>query len=113
MEKIIARRGRAEDASAVKFWKSVSVPSKFGLIADADFQLWIDWLVRDGQLAAGQVVPRAIYSNVFNDAASSRETPGPSSALACAPAAAGSIDATSSARRRRPAPMDPALRAAG
>jgi len=35
---------------------------------DQDFQIWIDWLVRDGQLTPGQIAPAAVYTNRFQPA---------------------------------------------
>jgi ABC-type nitrate/sulfonate/bicarbonate transport system substrate-binding protein len=65
MESIIEKRGRNEDASIVQYWASTTIPTPRGLLRDADFSLWIDWLVRDGQVDPGQVVPSQIYTNEF------------------------------------------------
>lgn len=64
-ESIIARRGRNEDASIVQHWTTTTVATRGGAMTDADFQIWIDWLVRDGQLEQGQIQPRDIYTNEF------------------------------------------------
>lgn len=66
MEKIIKERGRNEDASAVKYWKSTGVSGKGGLNSDKEIQLWIDWLVKEGKLKKGQIKPSNIYTNEFN-----------------------------------------------
>lgn len=66
MESIIHRRGRAEDASLVRYFRAVSSETRGGLLTDAQFQRWIDWLVREGQLAPGQLAPSALYTNQFN-----------------------------------------------
>jgi ABC-type nitrate/sulfonate/bicarbonate transport system substrate-binding protein len=65
LESIIGQRGRNEDTSIVKFWTSTTVATPRGALLDEDFQIWIDWLVRDGQIEAGQVTPRDIYTNQF------------------------------------------------
>jgi ABC-type nitrate/sulfonate/bicarbonate transport system substrate-binding protein len=65
-EKIIAERGRKEDASAVKYWKSTGVAGKGGLIAESEFQTWIDWLVAEGTLKEGQLKAADLYTNEFN-----------------------------------------------
>jgi ABC-type nitrate/sulfonate/bicarbonate transport system substrate-binding protein len=65
-ESIIAQRGRNEDASAVKYWKSTGVSGRGGLIEDKEFQVWIDWLVKDGQLTPGQLAPGLLYTNELN-----------------------------------------------
>jgi ABC-type nitrate/sulfonate/bicarbonate transport system substrate-binding protein len=67
LEKAMLRRGAHEDTSQLKYWKSGTVASKGGLLRDEDFRIWIDWLVKDGQLAPGQVEPKQIYSNEFQD----------------------------------------------
>jgi ABC-type nitrate/sulfonate/bicarbonate transport system substrate-binding protein len=65
-ESIIARRGRNEDASAVRYWKSTGVAGSGGLIQERDYQVWIDWLVKDGQLGPGQVKAGDLYTNQLN-----------------------------------------------
>jgi len=63
--RIIEQRKRAEDTSSVRYWQSPGIATERGLIEDRDYQLWIDWLVRDGQLKPGQLKPRDIYTNEF------------------------------------------------
>lgn len=65
-EKIIAARKRNEDASTVKYWKSTGVAGPGGLIEDREFQVWIDWLVKDGVLKPGQLKAPDLYTNAFN-----------------------------------------------
>lgn len=65
LESIIQKRGRNEDNSIVKYWTSTTVPSPRGRLRDEDFQIWIDWLVRDGQVVPGAVAPGDIYTNQF------------------------------------------------
>ena len=77
MEAIIGRRGRNEDASATKYWRSTGVAGQGGLIQDREFQVWIDWLVRDGELRPGQIKPADIYTNELNPFAHSPEGGGP------------------------------------
>jgi ABC-type nitrate/sulfonate/bicarbonate transport system substrate-binding protein len=69
-EQIIAKRGRNENADTVKFWKSAGVAGKGGLIADAEFQRWVDWLQREGELKSGQVKLTDLYTNQYNPFAS-------------------------------------------
>lgn len=66
LQKIIVARNRAEDRTAVQFWKSSSVGAKGGLIADKDFATYVDWYVKNGQLKPGQVKAEAVYTNRFN-----------------------------------------------
>jgi ABC-type nitrate/sulfonate/bicarbonate transport system substrate-binding protein len=65
-EKIIAARKRNEDVTPIKYWKSTGVASKGGLIGDAEIQVWIDWLVKDGLLKPGQLKASETYTNEFN-----------------------------------------------
>jgi len=63
---IINKRGRAEDARLVKFWKSTGIADKGGLITPNQYQQWIDWLVQDGQLAPNKIKASDLYDNSFN-----------------------------------------------
>jgi len=65
-ERIIAERKRNEDASPIRYWKSTGVATKGGVIGDAELQVWIDWLVKDGLLKPDQLKPSDIYTNEFN-----------------------------------------------
>lgn len=62
MEAIIRKRKRNEDLAPVRSWYSYGVSNPQGRLTDRDFQLWIDWLVRDGQLKAGQLKPQSVYA---------------------------------------------------
>ncbi|MEY4510298.1 MAG: putative aliphatic sulfonates-binding protein precursor [Pseudomonadota bacterium] len=73
MESIIHKRGRAEDASLVRYFRAVSSETRGGLLTDAQFQRWIDWLVREGQLVPGQLKPSDVYTNQFNPYAAEGE----------------------------------------
>jgi len=63
---IIGKRGRNEDDSVVKYWRSYGVNGKGGTISDREFQLWIDWMVKDGELAPGQLAASSLYTNELN-----------------------------------------------
>jgi ABC-type nitrate/sulfonate/bicarbonate transport system substrate-binding protein len=66
MQQIIQRRRRNEDDSATRYWRSTGVAGKGGLIQEREFQIWIDWLVKAGELKPHQLVPSALYSNELN-----------------------------------------------
>ena len=51
--------------SIVRYWSSSTVATPRGVLRDEDFSMWINWLVREGQLAAGQLAPSDIYTNQF------------------------------------------------
>lgn len=65
MEKIVERRGRNENAAPIKHWRSTGVASTGGELSDKDFQVWIDWLIKDGQLEPGKIKARDLYTNQF------------------------------------------------
>ncbi len=65
-EKIVKARGRAESADTIQYWKSTGVPSYGGVILEKDLQVWIDWLVKDEVIKAGQVKPADLYTNALN-----------------------------------------------
>ncbi|MGX1073590.1 ABC-type nitrate/sulfonate/bicarbonate transport system substrate-binding protein [Bradyrhizobium elkanii] len=65
-DRIITERKRNEDASSIKYWKSTGVASRGGVISDAELQVWIDWLVKDGLLKPGQIKASDTYTNEFN-----------------------------------------------
>jgi ABC-type nitrate/sulfonate/bicarbonate transport system substrate-binding protein len=66
MQTIIERRGRNEDTSATKYWRSTGVTGKGGLIREPEIQIWFDWLVKAGELKPNQLIPSALYTNELN-----------------------------------------------
>src|SRR6478735_198163 len=63
---IIAKRHRNEDASLLKYWRGFGIEAKGGVIRRTDFQLWIDWMVRAGELQPRQIDLSRVYTNEFN-----------------------------------------------
>jgi ABC-type nitrate/sulfonate/bicarbonate transport system substrate-binding protein len=63
---IIEKRKRNESSEVVKYWKSTGIAEQGGLVQDREFQIWLDWLVKDGELDRGQLKPSDIYTNEFN-----------------------------------------------
>jgi ABC-type nitrate/sulfonate/bicarbonate transport system substrate-binding protein len=66
MQNIIRKRGRNENTETVHHWQSTGVSTPHGLLTDRDYQLWIDWMERAGQLQPGQIKPSDVYTNEFN-----------------------------------------------
>ena len=64
--KIIEERKRSESADAIQHWKSTGVAGTGGLIKDSEFDVWINWLVKDGLLKPGEVKASDLYTNAFN-----------------------------------------------
>ena len=65
-EALIKKRKRNEDGSVVKYWKSPGIAGRGGLIADKEFKVWLDWLIRDGELTPGQLTLSDVFTNQFN-----------------------------------------------
>jgi ABC-type nitrate/sulfonate/bicarbonate transport system substrate-binding protein len=63
---IIAKRGRNEDGAALRYWHSYGVAGRGGTISDKDFQVWLDWMIKDGELTPGQLALRDLYTNDLN-----------------------------------------------
>lgn len=63
---IINKRGRNEDDRLVQFWKSTGIADKGGLITEKQYQQWIDWMVREGQLVPGKIKASDLIDNSFN-----------------------------------------------
>lgn len=67
LESIIQKRGRNEDASIVKYWRTFGVKESYGALNDPQFQRWITWLEREGTLKPNQLKVNDLYTNQFND----------------------------------------------
>ncbi|MFC4113251.1 ABC transporter substrate-binding protein [Nonomuraea zeae] len=65
-EQIITKRGRNETTDIVRFWKSTGIAGKGGVIAPKEFETWIGWLEREGEIKPGQVKAADLYTNAFN-----------------------------------------------
>jgi ABC-type nitrate/sulfonate/bicarbonate transport system substrate-binding protein len=74
-ECIIRARKRGENTDSVRYWQSSGVSTQHALIEERDYQLWIDWLIKAGQLKPGQIKARDIYTNEYNAQASAPGTP--------------------------------------
>ncbi|HEX3737918.1 MAG TPA: ABC transporter substrate-binding protein [Solirubrobacterales bacterium] len=65
-DEVAEEHGRPEDAESIKYWKSLGVPGKGGLIRPHEFPLWIKWLEEEGELEPGRLKPSETYTNEFN-----------------------------------------------
>lgn len=63
---IVNKRGRNEDTKTIEYWRSPGIPVPGAVIADAELQTWIDWLVRSGELKEGELKAKDLYTNEFN-----------------------------------------------
>jgi ABC-type nitrate/sulfonate/bicarbonate transport system substrate-binding protein len=65
-EDIIDKRGRKETKDNLKYWKSTGIAEKGGVITSSEFEVWIEWLVKNDELKEGQVKAEDLYTNEFN-----------------------------------------------
>jgi ABC-type nitrate/sulfonate/bicarbonate transport system substrate-binding protein len=65
---IIHKRKRNESDEVVPYWKSTGIAGKGGQLRERELQMWIDWLIKDGELKPGQLVAGDVYTNDFNPA---------------------------------------------
>ncbi|WP_433244617.1 ABC transporter substrate-binding protein [Streptosporangium sp. CA-135522] len=65
-KQIIAKRKRNEDTTAIEFWKSSGVANKGGVIDAKEFQTWIDWLEREGEIEKGRIKAEDLFTNAYN-----------------------------------------------
>lgn len=64
-EKILKTRGRNENDAQLPYWKSYGIAGTGGLIADSEFQTWIDWLRAGGELTQTPKLAD-LFTNQFN-----------------------------------------------
>lgn len=72
---IIGKRGRNENTNLVPYWLSSGIPVPGGVVADKELQIWIDWLVRNGELPNGKLKAADLFTNKFNPYANGRYQP--------------------------------------
>jgi len=65
-EEIVKARKGNQPTANLKFWKSTGIAEEGGVILDKEFQVWIDWLVKNGELKEGQIKASDLYTNEFN-----------------------------------------------
>jgi ABC-type nitrate/sulfonate/bicarbonate transport system substrate-binding protein len=63
---ILAKRKRGETADVMRYWKSTGIAGQGGLIRKRELQLWLDWLIKLGELKQTQVELSDVYTNEFN-----------------------------------------------
>ncbi|MEV6275572.1 ABC transporter substrate-binding protein [Nocardia sp. NPDC051832] len=63
---IIQKRGRNENIDLLKYWKSSGLPTPGAVVQEKEIQIWIDWLVRNGELKKDQVQSTDLFTNKFN-----------------------------------------------
>lgn len=66
MRRIVTQRKRGEDPALLDHWWPFVGNNPGGLTRPQDFQLWIDWLRKDGQLSKDRVRAEDTFSNALN-----------------------------------------------
>ncbi|MBS7345361.1 MAG: ABC transporter substrate-binding protein [Caryophanon sp.] len=64
---IIEKREGNETTENVQYFTSFGVPAANAAIQENEFSLWIDWLVKKGELEEGIIELDELYTNEFND----------------------------------------------
>ncbi len=64
--KIMQARNRSENTENLKYFTGWGVAGKGGIFKDEEFQIWVDWLIKDGQLKPGEINLKDVYTNEFN-----------------------------------------------
>jgi ABC-type nitrate/sulfonate/bicarbonate transport system substrate-binding protein len=64
MENIIKNRNANESYENAQYWKSTGLPETSGSMTDDEWNLWINYLVEDGQIDS--IEPSQVYTNEFN-----------------------------------------------
>lgn len=65
-EKIVSAREGNEPTQNLKFWKSTGIAQEGGVITDAEYDVWIKWLEKNGELKEGQIKATELYTNEYN-----------------------------------------------
>lgn len=65
-EEIVTARKGNESTANLKYWKGTGIVEEGGQIEEKEFQVWIDWLVENGELQKGQVKLEDLYTNEYN-----------------------------------------------
>lgn len=66
MVDIIGKRGRNEDDSSVRYWKSPGIAGPGGIIYDREFRVWKQRCETDGRIPPNSVTVSDLYTNDFN-----------------------------------------------
>lgn len=56
-----------ESTKNLKYFKSTGIAEEGGVIKENEFDIWIDWLEKNGELKDGQVKPTDLFTNEYND----------------------------------------------
>lgn len=74
--KIVQQRGRHETDKIVRYWRSIGIPHRGGLLDDSAFARFIDWYAKNGSPLIGRVRPQDVYTNALNPFRDETSEPG-------------------------------------
>ncbi|WUD62823.1 ABC transporter substrate-binding protein [Nocardia sp. NBC_00511] len=63
---IIHKRGRNENTNLLQYYKSSGIPVPGAVVEEKELQIWIDWLVRNGELPDGKLKAKDLFTNQYN-----------------------------------------------
>lgn len=63
---IVEARDRNQSTDNVKYFESTGIAEEGGVVAEQEFQLWLDWLVKSGTIEDGKYTASDFYTNEFN-----------------------------------------------
>ncbi len=66
LEAIVKEREGNEPTENLKYWKSTGIAETGGVITESEYSVWIDWLVKNGELKEGEVKAEDLYTNEYN-----------------------------------------------
>jgi len=66
LAEILEKRGTKENTSLVRYFRKPGIASEGGLLSEHDFQIVLDWLEANGEIAKGAVNVRDVFTNEFN-----------------------------------------------
>lgn len=66
LEKIVSEREGNESIEYLKYWKSTGIAEEGGVIKDEEYNVWIDWLIANGDLKENEISPKDLYTNEYN-----------------------------------------------
>jgi ABC-type nitrate/sulfonate/bicarbonate transport system substrate-binding protein len=64
--RIVLQRGRHETDKIVRYWISVAISHRGGVLDDSAFAPFIDWYSKNGSPAIGRLHPGDLYTNALN-----------------------------------------------
>lgn len=65
-EDIVSSRGNNETTALLQYYKKPGISTEGGRLSEKDFQVVLDWLEENGEIASGRVKAADVFTNEFN-----------------------------------------------